>query len=158
LHFLLWYNRRMPRIDLIPDAPESLLESVRKPLREYNRAASPDFYKFYDDPKSTVPLNLFAFDEDNHCIAGLLGNTLLAWLKIDILSVSPAHRRHGLGTALMLRAEEEARKRDCKYSFVDTMSYQAPDFYPRLGYTQVGRIQHWDSHGHDKLFFTKTLS
>ena len=37
------------------------------------------------------------------------------------------------------------------------MSYQAPEFYERLGYHVVGRIPDWDSHGHDKLYFTKDL-
>lgn len=147
----------MPRIDLIESASEELLDSVRLPLREYNRAASPDFYVVYEDPKNTLPLNLFAFNDDNQCIAGLLGATLLSWLKIDVLSVCPEYRRQGLGAALLHRAEDEAKNRGCIYAFLDTMTYQAPDYYPRLGYMEVGRIKDWDSHGHDKLFFTKTL-
>jgi len=77
-------------------------------------------------------------------------------LKISILAVAeiqPAGNRpaaHG-------RAEEEAITRGCKYGFVDTMDYQSPAFYQKLGYEIVGTIPDWDSHGHAKCFLTKGL-
>jgi hypothetical protein len=37
------------------------------------------------------------------------------------------------------------------------MSYQAPGFYERHGYEAVGVLADWDSHGHDKWLFRKSL-
>ena len=74
------------------------------------------------------------------------------------MSVEPSWRRRGLGTEMMKIAEKEAVVRRCCYSFVDTMDYQAPGFYERIGYTIAGRIDDWDSHGHAKLFFTKLIA
>jgi hypothetical protein len=40
---------------------------------------------------------------------------------------------------------------------VSIMEYQAPMFYQKLGYKLVGRLEDWDSQGHAKCFFTKSL-
>jgi ribosomal protein S18 acetylase RimI-like enzyme len=63
----------------------------------------------------------------------------------------------GIGQRLIPMAEAEAALRVCTSIFVDTMSYQAPDFYKRLGYGQLGFFRDWDSHGHDKYFFVNQL-
>ena len=53
-----------------------------------------------------------------------------------------ARRRHGgLGSALIERAEALARAKDCVGMWLDTYTYQAPDFYPRHGFEEFGRIK-----------------
>ena len=147
------------RYDLVNSPPESLLDTVRQCLRTYNRDSNPIFFAIVDDPNyAKQPLNVFAFDASDYCIGGLLGSTDLSWLKIDILTVHPDHRRRGIGQRLVELAEIEARRRGCRHSYLDTMSYQAPDFYPKLGYEISGRLQDWDSHGHTKFLFTKNLA
>ncbi len=147
------------RFDVNSAASEELLECVRKFLHAYNRASNPVFYAIVDDPTHTnQPLNVFAFDAPDQCVGGLLGSTDLAWLKIDILVIHADHRRCGIGSHLIRLAEGEARARGCRYSFLDTMSFQAPEFYPKLGYQICGRLEDWDSHGHTKFLFTKKLA
>jgi ribosomal protein S18 acetylase RimI-like enzyme len=75
-----------------------------------------------------------------------------------VVSVAADSRRRGLGVRLVALAESEAIRRGCKYSFADTMDYQAPEFYRKLKYNAAGRIEDWDSHGHAKFFFVKKLS
>jgi GNAT superfamily N-acetyltransferase len=89
---------------------------------------------------------------------GLVAETQFAWLKISIMAVREDTRDQGIGSALLLAAEAEAQQRGCRYAFVDTMDYQAPAFYERLGYRIVGQIPDWDSHGHAKIYLTKTLT
>jgi hypothetical protein len=37
------------------------------------------------------------------------------------------------------------------------MDYQAPRFYHAQGFTTVGEIPDWDSHGHSKFHLSKCL-
>jgi ribosomal protein S18 acetylase RimI-like enzyme len=72
------------------------------------------------------------------------------------LWVAKALRGSGLGAALMGRCETEAVHRGCARVCVDTMSFQAPAFYRRLGYREKGVIR--DVYGgHDRIFFEKHL-
>lgn len=73
------------------------------------------------------------------------------------MAVRVEWRRHRVGGRLLDVAEEEARRRGCEYACVDTMSFQAPDFYIRHGYQIAERLPDWDSHGHEKLLLTKQL-
>src|SRR5689334_9831501 len=65
---------------------------------------------------------------------GLIATTRGKWLRISIMAVEESHRGRGLGAQLVRRAETAARRRGCVFSYVDTMSYQAPGFYRKQGY------------------------
>jgi len=140
------------------DSPE-LQESIGTLRRAYNRERNPVYYGLRELPEHLPkPLNLVAYDSTNAVIGGLLAETQFEWLKIHILVVAEQVRRQGLGRRLMTMAEEEAKRRGCKRSFVDTMGFQSPDFYPRLQYQLAGKLENWDSHGHAKYFYTKLLA
>jgi GNAT superfamily N-acetyltransferase len=57
---------------------------------------------------------------------------------VDILWVHDAWRLRGVGSALMTAAEGAARAHGCRRIHLDTMSFQAPEFYRKLGYTVFG--------------------
>ena len=90
-------------------------------------------------------------------MGGLIGETQFLWLKISVMAVAEHSRRRGIGRRLIELAETEARDRCCRYAYVDTLDYQAPEFYRKLGYQLAGKLENWDSHGHAKCFFTKQL-
>lgn len=68
--------------------------------------------------------------------------TLYCWgiLYIDALWVSEALRHRGLGTQLLERIENEAKKLGCTLSHLDTFDFQARAFYERNGYELFGTL------------------
>jgi ribosomal protein S18 acetylase RimI-like enzyme len=54
----------------------------------------------------------------------------------------------------MRLAEAEARRRGLLGIWLDTWTFQAPDFYPKLGFVECGRITEYPP-GHDRIFFVK---
>ncbi len=85
-----------------------------------------------------TPLNIIEYDESGNVIAGILGGTYWGWLYVDILWVHENHRKRGIGSKLLTEAENEAKARGCHHVHLDTMSWQAPEFYKKHGYTVVG--------------------
>ena len=48
----------------------------------------------------------------------------------------------GLGTALMTAMLNEARNRGCSRAALDTYSWQALEFYQRLGFREFGTLDY----------------
>jgi GNAT superfamily N-acetyltransferase len=92
-------------------------------------------------PLRPYPFALSVRDKSGRLVAGL--KALVYWnaLRIDLLWVDAAHRGEGRGVSLIRRAEELARERACEVSFVSTFDFQAPDFYVKLGYTEIGELR-----------------
>jgi GNAT superfamily N-acetyltransferase len=90
-------------------------------------------------------------------IGGLWGRTAWSWLHMDTLYVPPAMRGAGIGSALVRRAEEEALRRGCRGAWLDTFSFQAREFYERLGYRVFGTIEDQPP-GHARHFLQKPLT
>ena len=84
-----------------------------------------------------TPLNLVEYDADGNIIAGILGGTYWGWMYVDILWVHESHRKKGIGTKLLSEAEKEAVRRGCHHVHLDTMSWQAPEFYKKHGYKVI---------------------
>ena len=102
--------------------------------------------------------NLFvAVEEDNKIIGGLWGRTSNLWLVIELMIIPKPYRGCGHGKKLMLTAEELAIDRGCQYSWLDSYSYQAPNFYKSLGYEPFGTLNNFPS-GHNRIFMKKTLA
>lgn len=93
---------------------------------------------------------------DNGILGGLKGRTFYAWLYIDWLWVSPDARGHGVGARLLSKAEDAARERGCVGAYVDTFSFQAPDFYRQSGYEEFGKIDGFPP-GHACIWLKKTF-
>lgn len=63
----------------------------------------------------------------------------------------------GLGTRLLALAEEEGIKRGCISAYLDSMSFQAPDFYLKRGYEIWGELEDFPV-GHRRTFLQKKLA
>ncbi|QQX79833.1 GNAT family N-acetyltransferase [Shewanella sp. KX20019] len=91
-------------------------------------------------PEETAPLSVIARDEADNIIAGVSGRSIYRNFLIEVVWVSPEARGTGLGRQLMEQAEMEARKRGCLIAQLDTLSFQAPVFYQKLGFEIVGTV------------------
>ncbi len=103
-----------------------------------------------------TPLNIVEYDENGIIIGGVLGGTYWGWLYIDILWVQESHRFKGIGSKLLSEAEKEALHRGCHHAHLDTMSWQAPEFYKKHGYEVIGVLPDIPS-GNQKYLLMKAL-
>jgi len=107
-------------------------------------------------PEDTLPLSVVARDEDNKIIGGVSGRTIYKNFLIGIVWVDKETRGTGLGRKLMEFAEVEAKKRGCLVAQLDTLSFQAPDFYQKLGFDIVGTVPGFPG-SPERYFLLKTF-
>ena len=127
---------------------ENETDFVREALTQFNNA--------HVGKDGHTPLNIVEYDDDGNIIAGILGGTYWGWMYVDILWVREDHRRRGIGSRLLAEAEGEAARRGCHHVHLDTMSWQAPEFYQKLGYETVGILPDIPS-GNRKYLLMKEL-
>lgn len=89
-------------------------------------------------------------------MAGLVGSAYGGKLHLRLLWVNPDYRSRGLGRQLMDGAEEIAIDMGCTSVVVDTMSFQAPEFYVKLGYQRSGVFEGYAG-GASRHYFEKQL-
>jgi len=90
-------------------------------------------------------------------IAGIRAYTWGGCLDIRSLWVREDFRGEGLGSKLMRAVEQEAIRRGCHIATLETHSFQAPGFYEKLGYEEIGVLDGYPI-GHKKHYLKKVLS
>jgi GNAT superfamily N-acetyltransferase len=136
--------------DSIDAETQTALNAVSRSLSEFNDAGAGQSAGYRH-------LAILATDrQTGETIGGLWAGTSFSHLHIHLLFVSESMRGTGLGRELMRRAEEEAIRRKCTGSWLDTFSFQARGFYERLGYTVFGTIEDYPP-GHSRFFLKKSL-
>jgi ribosomal protein S18 acetylase RimI-like enzyme len=93
---------------------------------------------------------------DQEIVGGVIGETYWDWFYLDLLWVKDELRGRGHGHRLLTLAEDEARQRGAKNAYLDTFSFQAPDFYKQHGYEVFGVLEDFPA-GHQRYFLTKQL-
>jgi len=106
-------------------------------------------------PRIKQELGVF-YRDNGRLLAGLTGATYWGWLHIKLLWVDKSQRGKGIGKQLMLAAEKEAIQRGCHAAMLDTLSFQAQDFYHKLGYTVFGQLEDFPI-GHQRIYLQKQL-
>ena len=131
------------------DKPEqSAWGIIGRGISDYNRQQAGD------DKAQRLCFVLYAPDQE--IVGGVVGATYWGWLYIDLLWVKDELRGRGYGHRLLTHAEEEARQRGAKHAYLDTFSFQAPDFYRQHGYQVFGELADFPP-GHQRYFLTKQL-
>lgn len=123
---------------------------------EFVNNALEKFNNMHVGPDNHLLLNIVEYDENQKVIAGILGGTYWGWLHIDILWVDENFRSKKIGSRLLIAAENEAKKRGCHSVHVDTMSWQAPEFYKKHGYELISELDNIPN-GYKKFHFIKRL-
>jgi len=89
-------------------------------------------------------------------MGGLWGASVVGWLYVDLLVVPEGFRGQGLGTELLRKAEEIARKRGCIGMWLHTGTFQAPGFYEKRGFKAFGKVPDYPL-GHATIYYLKRL-
>jgi GNAT superfamily N-acetyltransferase len=123
------------RMITLTDDPDPRLEGVlERGLSDYNeeKTGRRDWRALavaVNDPDSGAP------------VGGLLGRTTLGLFFLDLFYL-PEHCRHGgIGSHALQTAEAEAIRRGCVAAALVTIDFQAPDFYVRHGWEEIGRVR-----------------
>ena len=78
---------------------------IRESLYRFNDAAVGEDHH--------APLHLTEKNADGEILGGILGGTYWGWMYVDILWVKAEHRGRGIGSRLLMAAEQEAIRRGC---------------------------------------------
>ncbi|MFE3573826.1 GNAT family N-acetyltransferase [Lysinibacillus sp. NPDC059133] len=125
---------------------------VNNKLYEYNLKHFPkDLRGRYQE------INLFLTDKNDQICGGILGEICWNWLEIHTLMIDEDIRGLGYGSKLLIEIEQIALHNKCDFIKVDTLSFQALDFYQNHGYQVYGTL---DNVGRDyeHYFLKKNLS
>lgn len=69
-------------------------------------------------------------------IGAVHAKTFWGALHIKYLYVTPKARGNGIGRALMQKILVKGKQKKCRFAFVETMNFQALDFYKILGFKE----------------------
>ncbi len=117
-------------------------------IREYNTQQAGDGHAIY--------LCFALYTKDHRIVGGIIGETHWNWLYINLMWIQEDLRGQGYGGQLLQAAEEEGRKRGATHAYLDTFSFQAPEFYKKHGYEVYGILEDFPP-GHSRYYFTKQL-
>ncbi|MFE7113559.1 GNAT family N-acetyltransferase [Streptomyces sp. NPDC057575] len=105
-----------------------------------------------------TPLAVLVRDSATHqTVGGLTGRTSLGLFFIDLFYLPPQLRGSGLGREILRQAEDEAHARGCRTAVLYTITFQAPGFYQKQGWTRLGEVP-CDPPGTSRIFMTKELA
>jgi GNAT superfamily N-acetyltransferase len=127
---------------------ESDVQAIQDGLKGFNDAITGD--------GGYERVTLVIRDDLGQVKGGLLGHIYWQWLYVGILWLHEDIRRMGYGSQLLAQVEEIAVEKGCHSIHLDTMSFQAPDFYLKHGYTIWGQLDDFPP-GHSRIFLKKSL-
>lgn len=117
---------------------EEIEEFLNSKLKEFNDRTCVHFLEARKEGRR--PLSIVIRNDNGNIIGGLVGSTYWNWFDVKLLWIAEDFRGRGLGRDLLQRAENNARSRGCAHAKLSTFSFQAQDFYEKLGYKVVGQM------------------
>ncbi len=139
----------MPQIRISDRPDEAGAAELRDQLEVHNRERTGN--------GEYLPLSCFLRDDEGELQAGIYGFSWGGYAMIEWLWVLPSHRRAGLGSELLHAVEADVQTRGCRIIRVNTYTFQAPDFYRKFGYEQIGYAEDTPL-DHGEVFLAKRLS
>lgn len=114
------------------DPPQAGVLAVDLGLERHNNAAAP--------LSDVRPLASLASDPAGQVVGGAVGRTWGRCCELLQLWVDPAYRTRGVASRLLRQFEQRAARRGCDVYYLTTLSFQAPDFYLKRGYSSIAEI------------------
>lgn len=122
--------------------------TIGQGIGDYNAAQAGD--------DSGQPVCFVLRGPDETVVGGVIGETHYGWFYVNLMWIRADLRGRGYGGQLLTLAEGEARKRGATHAYLDTFSFQAPDFYRKQGYEVFGELDDFPA-GHRRYFMKKQL-
>jgi GNAT superfamily N-acetyltransferase len=136
------------RIDTQLDPSDADVGRIDSGLHDYNQRSA--------DLAAIRRFACFARSSDGTLVGGALGRWWGVACELQQIWVDEALRRRGIGAALMQRVEAIAIESGCRLIYLDTFTFQAPEFYYRLGYETACRLDGFPDGG-SKFILRKAL-
>ncbi|WP_025850892.1 GNAT family N-acetyltransferase [Paenibacillus ehimensis] len=102
-------------------------------------------------------INFVVKNGSQEIIGGLFSRRFGEGIFIEMLWIDEGSRKLGLGSRLLQEIEQAGRRQDVKFIYLDTFSFQAPDFYSKHGFEVFGTLEDFPVQGCKKYFLKKTL-
>ena len=128
-----------------PSAEE--INELRMSLRAFNQEVAGEYER--------TDLIQQVRNDSGKLVGGVYGTISWDWLYIDLLWVDESQRGTGLGSKLLQMIEQTANEHNVYRYRLSTTSYQALDFYKKMGYEVCGEINDLPP-GHINYFLIKT--
>jgi ribosomal protein S18 acetylase RimI-like enzyme len=118
------------------------------PLIAYNEAKA--------GPRNSKEFAFSVRSVTGEFVGGLLGLTHWNHFFVSAVFVEEQFRREGIGRELLQRAEALALQQGCDAIYLDSMDFQAPGFYEKLGFKVFGKLEDYPP-GHHRVYLVKRL-
>lgn len=125
------------------------LDFIRNGIRSFNRMNLPE--------GEVKAVGCFVRDDSGQIIGGLTGEMFNNTVFVEYLWVEADSRTSGLGSKLMTLLEEQVQRHGVTHIYLDTYSFQALDFYLKLGFEKVGQYSGYPAAGIHKYFLQKEI-
>ncbi len=117
-------------------------------LHSYNQSAA--------DLAAIRRFACYAWRDDQVLAGGALARWWGTACELQQIWVDETLRRRGIGASLMQQVEATAIDHGCRLIYLDTFSFQAPEFYYQLGYQTACRFDGFPGGG-SKFILQKSL-
>ncbi|WP_053980067.1 GNAT family N-acetyltransferase [Marinagarivorans algicola] len=124
-------------------------ETLKYGLTQYNESFTGTVFR--------EKIAAFVKDDKDVVVGGVLGEIHWNWLHIQGLWLDESIRKEGWGTKLLAHVERYAVSKNTLNIRLETTSFQALDFYIKLGYAVFGELPNMPQ-GYTSYFLQKTLS
>ncbi len=101
-------------------------------------------------------INIFLKDDHRKVYGGVIATVLWNGMEINSLWVEESLREQGWGRKLVAAIEKEGKARGCTFVYTNTFTWQAPEFYEKLGYKPYGKLEIFPP-GNTLTYFYKNL-
>ena len=127
-------HKELPGQLVVDDNPSvEEINLLREKLKGYNQEQTGGEY---DQPG--IEINLALKNAQDVVVGGIICCTMLNVMYLDVLWVADEYRKRGFGSELVLAAEQIGIHNGCITSHTWTFDFQAPEFYKKIGYQQIG--------------------
>ena len=135
-------------ITYVEKPEESAWGIIGRGLHEYNEQQAGD--------QQFQRLCFVVQSPDEDIVGGVIAELYWGWSYIDLMWIREELRGQGYGHRLLTQVEDKARDLGAKQAYLDTFSFQAPEFYKRHGYQILAEMEDFPV-GHQRYIMSKPL-